>query len=133
MTQLKSKWKIPMMVFLVFAFFVTGLILAKTGYKIISFKGTVKIKKDNEIIPLTDPKTFPLKKGYALMLYKGASVEIAFPDGSRVTFVGPFYAAVSTLQKPFTKKQLSLFEKRQLWKPICRIFEEEKEIHGPGI
>jgi hypothetical protein len=129
MTQLKSKWKIPMMVFLVFTFFLTGLIPAETEYKIVSFKGTAKVKKDNEIILLTGSKTISLKKDYALMLYKDASVEIVFPNGSRETFSGPFYAAVSTLQKPFTKNQLSLFEKKQLWKPIQRIFDEEEEIH----
>ncbi|UCH97770.1 MAG: hypothetical protein JSV88_13205 [Candidatus Aminicenantes bacterium] len=123
MTQLKSKWKIPLMVFLVLTFFVTGLIPEEKGYKIISYKGTVKVKKDNKIIPLTGSQTFPLKKDHALMLYKDASVEIVFPDGSRETFYGPFFAAVSTLQKPFTKKQL--------WKPIQRIFEEEGAIHGP--
>jgi hypothetical protein len=130
MTQLNGKWKIPLMVFLVLTFLVTCLKPAKAGYEIVSLKGTVKVKKDNTIIPLTDQKTFPLKKDYALMLYKGASVDIVFPNGSRETFVGPFYAAVSTLQKPFTKNQLSLFEKKQLWKPIRRIFEEEGEIHG---
>jgi hypothetical protein len=129
MTQLKSKWEIPLMVFLVLTSFVTGLLPEETGYKIVSFKGTVKVKKDNNIISLTDPKTFPLEKDHALMLYKGASVEIVFPNGSRETFVGPFYAAISTLQKPFTKNQLSLFEKKQLWKPIQRIFDEEEEIH----
>jgi hypothetical protein len=130
MTQLKSKWKIPLMVFLVSMFLGTCLIPAKTGYKIVSFKGTVKVKKGDKIIPLTESKTLPLKKDHALMLYRGASVEIVFPDGSCSVFKGPFYAAVSTLQKPFTKKQLSLFEKKQLWEPIQRIFDEEEAIHG---
>lgn len=129
MTQLKSKWEIPLMVFLVLTSFVTGLLPEETGYKIVSLKGTAKVKKDNKIIPLTESKTISLKKDYALMLYKDASVEIVFPNGNRDTFVGPFYAAVFTLQKSFTKKQLSLFEKKQLWKPIQRIFDEEEEIH----
>ena len=54
MTQLKSKWKIPLMAFLVFTFFLTGLIPAETGYKIISYKGTVKVKKNNNIIQLKE-------------------------------------------------------------------------------
>jgi hypothetical protein len=130
MTQFKRKWKIPLMVFLVSMFLVTCLIPVKTGYKIVSIKGTAKVKKDNKIILLTESKTIPLKEDHVLMLYKDASAEIVLPDGSRETFDGPFFAAVSTLQKPFTKKQLSLFEKKQLWKPIRRIFEEEGEIQG---
>ncbi|NIM12583.1 MAG: hypothetical protein GTO45_10760, partial [Candidatus Aminicenantes bacterium] len=129
MTQLKSKWKISLMVLM---FFITGLITAKTGYKIVSCKGTVKVNKGNEIITLQERLPIYLKNDHALMLYRGASVEIVFPNGSRETFDGPFYAAVSTLQKPFTKKQLSLFEENHLWKPIQRIFDEEEEIHGPG-
>jgi hypothetical protein len=129
MNQFKSKWKISLMVLM---FFVTGLIPAETGYKIVSFKGTVKVNKGNKIITLQERLPIYLKKDHSLMLYRGASVEIVFPNGSRETFDGPFYAAVSTLQKPFTKNQLSLFEENHLWKPIQRIFEEEEEIHGPG-
>jgi len=112
MNQFKSKWKISLMVLM---FFVTGLIMAETGYKIVSCKGTVKVKKD-----------------HSLMLYRGASVEIVFPNGSRETFDGPFYATVSTLQKPFTQNQLSPFKENHLWKPLQRIFDEEEEIHGPS-
>jgi hypothetical protein len=114
MTQTKNKWKITLMVFLFFTLCASGYTFAETGYEIVPLKGTVKVKKD-----------------HALMLYKDASAEITFPNGSRETFHGPFYATLTTLQKPFTKKQFSLFKEEKIWKPIQRLFDEEEEIHGP--
>jgi len=125
MTQFKGKLKIPLMVILVLTFAFTGLTLAKPGYKILSYKGKVKVKKNNEMIPLIKHDGIRLDKGDIVMVYPGSSIEISYPDNSRKVLKGPFYAPVAALAQPFDKNHLSFFEKRKIREGIEGIFDAE--------
>ena len=125
MTQLKGKLKIPLMVILVLTFAITGLTLAKPGYEILSYKGKIKVKKNNEMIPLIKHDGIRLEKRDIVMVYPGSSIEISFPGNSRKVFEGPFYAPVAALTQPFDKKNLSFFENRKIRKGIEGIFDTE--------
>jgi hypothetical protein len=124
MTQLKSKWKIPMMVFLVLTFFLTAKKTAETGYKIMSYKGTVKVKKNNKIIQLKEANIL-LKPNDAVMVYPRSSIEISFPDNNKKTLEGPFYSTVKTLEEPFDKNKPAFFANPEIWENIQRVFDEE--------
>jgi hypothetical protein len=124
MIQLKRKWKIPLMVFLVSMFFLTALKPAETGFKIISYKGTVKVKKNNKIIQLKQANIL-LKANHAVMVYRNSSITISLPGNKKKTLKGPFYSTVKTLEKPFDNNKLSFFENPGIWKNIQRVFDEE--------
>jgi hypothetical protein len=117
----------PLMIFLIFTFSFFSFILANAEYKIISFKGKVKIKNNTEVIQLEKQLPFKLKKGDAVMVYPGAAIEMSFTNGNKKTFTGPFYSAVEALEKPFERNRLSFFGKPGQWKAIERIFDEEGE------
>ncbi|MDQ1354078.1 MAG: hypothetical protein QG657_4387 [Acidobacteriota bacterium] len=123
-----KKRMIPLMISLVFILaFSTGL-LANPGYKIISFKGTVKVKQ-NAKVSLLENQQLPtgLQKGDAVMVYPGAEIEVTFPTGDKKTFAGPFYSAIEALEKPPAQNRLSFFAGPSQWKRIEKIFDEEGE------
>jgi len=126
--QTIKKRMIPLKISLVFILaFSTGL-LANPGYKIISFKGTVKIKQNAKVSRLENQQLpTDLQKGDAVMVYPGAEIEIMFPTGDKKTFAGPFYSAIEALEKPPTKNRLSFFAGPSQWKGIEKIFDEEGE------
>ena len=127
MTHSKNKWLLTFMIFLVFIFSFPTFMRANAEYKIISCKGTVKVKKDNEVKPPGIQLPINLKKDDAVMVYPGAVIEMVFTDGNKKTFTGPFYSTVELLEKPFDREPLSFFGKPDQWKSIERIFDEEGE------
>ena len=132
MTHQKKEWYVPLMIILVFTFFFPGFMSADPGYKIISNKGTVKIKQNAKVFRLKEQSTIDLQKGDAIMVYPGAEIEVLFPGGDKKTFTGPFYAAVESLEKPPAKERLSFFAGAASWKGIERIFDEEGEESAQG-
>jgi hypothetical protein len=127
MIHQKKEWHIPLMIILAFTFFFPGFMPANPGYKIISYKGTVKIRQNAEVSRLKNQPPIDLKKGDAVMVYPGAEIEVLFPGGDKKTFTGPFYALVESLEKPPAKDRLSFFAGATPWKGIERIFDEEGE------
>jgi hypothetical protein len=127
MIHQKKEWHVLLMIILVFTFFFPGFMPANPGYKIISYKGTVKVKQNAEVSRLENQPPIDLKKGDAVMVYPGAEIEVLFPGGDKKTFTGPFYAAIESLEKPPAKDRLSFFAGPASWKGIERIFEEEGE------
>jgi hypothetical protein len=127
MIHQKKEWHVLLMIILVFTFFLPGFLPANQGYKIISYKGTVKVKQNAEVSRLENQPPIDLKKGDAVMVYPGAEIEVLFPGGDKKTFTGPFYAAIESLKKPLAKNRLSFFAGAASWKGIERIFDEEGE------
>ena len=127
MIHQKKECHIPLMIILVFTFFFPGFMPANPGYKIISYKGIVKVKQNAEVTRLTKQLPMDLKKGDAVMVYPGAEIEVMFPGGDKKTFTGPFYVAMESLEKPPAKERLSFFAGPNQWKGIKRIFDEEGE------
>jgi hypothetical protein len=127
MTHEKKEWNIPLMILPVFIFYFSSFLLANGEYKIVSFKGKVKVKQNDEIVRLEKQLHVYLKKGDAVMVYPGAAIEMVFPDGNKKTLTGPFYSTVAALEKPYARNLLSFFGKPGQWKAIERIFNEEGE------
>jgi hypothetical protein len=118
---------ISLTIFLVVISCFSGFMLANAGYKIVSYKGTVKVKKDAAVSRLKNQPPIDLKNGDAVMVYPGAEIEVLFPGGDKKTFTGPFYATVESLENPPEKARLSFFTGSSQWKGIERIFDEEGE------
>lgn len=127
MTHEKKEWNIPLMILPVFIFYFSSFLLANGEYKIVSFKGKVKLKQNDEIVRLEKQLHVYLKKGDAVMVYPDAAIEMVFPDGNKKTFAGPFYSTAAALEKPYARNLLSFFGKPGQWKAIERIFNEEGE------
>ena len=127
MFHLKGKLRVSLMIFLIFCFNFSGFIAANVEYKIISYKGKVKVKKDDEVVLLEKQLHIYLKKSDAVMIYPGAAIEMVFPDGKKRTFAGPLYSTVESIEDPFNRDRLSFFGKPGQWKAIERIFDEEGE------
>jgi hypothetical protein len=121
------KRMVPLLISLVFIFSFSGLMPANQGYKIISYKGTVKVKQNTEVTRLENQPPIDLKKGDAVMVYPGAEIEVMFPGGDKKNFTGPFYVLVESLEKPLAKERFSFFAGPNQWKGIERIFDEEGE------
>lgn len=133
MVHLKRRWSPQpigkrsnlLMIFLVFIFSFSSFMLANTEYKIVSYKGKVKVEKNDEVFPLEKQLHVFLKKGDAVMVYPGAAIDVVFPDGKKKSFTSPFYSTVENLEKPFERNRLLFFGKPGQWKAIERIFDEE--------
>lgn len=122
-----KKRMILLMILLVLTFSFSSFMLANAGYKITSYKGKVKVKKNAEVVWLKKQLHISLKKDDAVMVYPGAAIEIVFPDGKKKSFTGPFYSIVENLEKLVEKNRLSFFGKPGQWKAVERIFNEEGE------
>jgi hypothetical protein len=124
----KKERKITLMILLVFIFSFSSFMLANEEYKIVSYNGKVKVKKNDEVVHLKKKLYIYLNKNDAVMVYPDAAIEMVFPDGKKKTFTGPFYSTVESLEKPFDREQLSFFGKPGQWKALERIFDEEGEV-----
>jgi hypothetical protein len=121
------KRMIPLLISLDFIFSFSAFMPANPGYKIISYKGTIKIKQHDEVSRLEKQPAIDLQKGDAVMVYPGAEIAVMLPGGEKKTITGPFYATVESLENPPVKERLSFFAGPSQWKGIERIFEEEGE------
>lgn len=135
-TMDKTKYKYQKVLIVILAFILSfpGLIHSAKQYKIVSYKGKVKVMKRykiklpdniNKKINWVRKPNIILRKDDAVMAYRGASVKMSFPSGDIKTFKGPFYATAQTLEKGIDKEQLTAFETPALWKRIERVFDEE--------
>ncbi len=68
-------------------------------YRLLSWKGDVKIRTAGKFIPLTEQPPPPLKKGDGLWLAAGAEAELRFPGGGQKVVYGPRFTKVETLEK----------------------------------
>lgn len=126
--NLIKKHMISFMIAMIFISCFPGFMQADTGYKIISFKGTVKVKQNAKVSQL-DIGQLPidLQKDDAVMVYPGAEIEIMFTTGGKKTFAGPFYSKAAALEKPPAQNRLAFFAGSSRWKGIEKIFDEEGE------
>ncbi len=90
---------------MVISFFIPGFTRASGQYRLLSWKGDVKIRTGGKFISLTEKSRLSLKKGDGLWLANGAEVELRFPGGTQKVVYGPRFTKVETLEK--TKKGTS--------------------------
>jgi hypothetical protein len=84
---------------LIFIFFIPGFIRASGQYKILSWKGEVRVKQGDTFVPLTKQAKISLRKSDVLWLANGAAVELLFPGGFKKSFKGPRLTRIETLEK----------------------------------
>jgi hypothetical protein len=68
-------------------------------YKLLSWKGDVKIRKGGKFISLTGQAKISLEKGDGIWLANGAEIELSLPGGNQKVFYGPRFTKVETLKK----------------------------------
>ena len=115
------------MTILTFTFILSAVLSAAPGYKVISYKGKIKVISDNKVLKFKRHKTVHLKTGDAIMVYKDAFIEMTFPDRQRRVFKGPLYTTVEALKTYQNDKpgSPSGFKSPGLWKGIKWLFDVE--------
>jgi hypothetical protein len=94
---------------LLFSVVIPGFIKASGQYRVLSWKGDVKIRKDGTFISLAGQSQISLKKSDAIWIANGAKIEFGCPDGLKREFKGPRFSRVETLEKVKIKSQPSFY------------------------
>jgi hypothetical protein len=101
-------------------------------YRVLSWKGDVKVMQGGKFLQLTKQSNVLLQENDAIWIANGARIELGCPDGSRREFNGPRFSRVETLEKVKTKRQPSFFviffKNLDLGEYITR--DKEKSVGG---
>jgi hypothetical protein len=102
------------------------------NYVVITCKGKVKLKRENEFIWLKEGIRVPLGKADFIMAYPDAVITIRFPDDKSKVFSGPFYATAEEMGKGIKTGETPLLSKPSFRKSIREILDRmEDVIVGP--
>ena len=84
---------------LILLFIIPMIIQASGQYRLLSWKGEVKIMKGGKFISLTGQTKISLEKGDGIWIANGAEVKLQFPGGNQKVCSGPCFTKIETLEK----------------------------------